>query len=78
VIAEDVARYGNQHQEFVENPINELMYGLKILEENKIYENRFNQYVVPMIYGYIIVTWQDAFNVFKLVSEQVLSEIGRQ
>jgi hypothetical protein len=54
------------------------MNGLKILEENKIYKNRFNQYVVPMIYGYIIVTWQDAFNVFKLVSEQVLSEIGRQ
>jgi isopentenyl phosphate kinase len=78
VIAEDVARYGNQHQEFVENPINELMYGLKILEENKIYENRFNQYVVPMIYGDIIVTWQDAFNVFELFSEQVLSEIGRQ
>ena len=78
VIAEDVARYGNQHQEFVENPIGELMYGLQILEVNKVYEDRFNQYVVPMIYGDIIVTWQDAFSVFKLFTEQVLSEIGRQ
>lgn len=75
VITEDVARYGNQHKEFVENSIGELMYGLQILEENKIYEERFNQYVVPMVYGHIIVTWQDAFSVFKLFSEQVLSRV---
>ena len=56
VIAEDVARYGNQHEEFVQNPIAELMYGLKVLEENKLYEERFNQYVIPMVYGDIIVT----------------------
>ena len=61
VIAEDVARYGNQHEEFVENPAGELMYGLQMLEEKKIYVERFNQYVVPMVYGDIIVTWQDAF-----------------
>ena len=73
VIAEDVARYGNQHQEFINNPIAELMYGLKILEETKIYEERFNQYVVPMVYGDIIVTWDIAFGVFKLFCEQVLS-----
>ena len=77
VIAEDVARYGNQHKEFVENPIAELMYGLQVLEENKLYEERFNQYVVPMVYGDIIVTWQDAFSVFKLFAEQVLSEISK-
>ena len=49
------------------------MYGLKILEETKIYEERFNQYVVPMVYGDIIVTWDIAFGVFKLFCEQVLS-----
>jgi isopentenyl phosphate kinase len=77
VIAEDVARYGNQHIEFVQNPIAELMYGLKTLEENKLYEERFKQYVVPMVYGDIIVTWQNAFSVFKLFTEQVLSEISK-
>jgi hypothetical protein len=77
VIAEDVARYGNQHEEFVQNPIAELMYGLKILEENKLYEERFNQYVVPMVYGDIIVTWQDAFGVFKLFAEKVLNKISK-
>ena len=77
VIAEDVARYGNQHVEFVQNPIAELMYGLQILEDNKLYEERFNQYVVPMVYGDIIITWQNAFSVFKLFAEQVLSEIDK-
>lgn len=78
VITEDVARYGNQHDEFVQNPIAELMYGLQILEENKLYAKRFNQYVVPMVYGDIIITWQDAFSVFKLFTEQVLQQINQQ
>ncbi|MDG1733461.1 MAG: nucleotidyl transferase AbiEii/AbiGii toxin family protein [Thalassotalea sp.] len=77
VIAEDVTRYGNQHEEFVENPIGELMFGLQMLEENKVYEERFNKYVVPMVYGDIIVTWQGAFSVFKLFVKQVLNEINK-
>ncbi len=77
VIVEDLERYGNQHKEFVQNPIAELMYGLKILEENKLYEERFNQYVIPMVYGDIIVTWQNAFGVFKLLAKQVLNEVNK-
>jgi hypothetical protein len=30
-----------------------------------------------MVYGDIIVTWQNAFSVFKLFTEQVLSEISK-
>ena len=77
VIAEDVARYGNQHHEFVQNPIKELMFGLMVLEENKLFETRFNQYVVPMVYGNKLITWQEAFKVFKLFSEKVLTEIDK-
>ena len=77
VIAEDLARYGNQHEEFVQNPIAELLYGLQILEENKLYEERFNQYVIPMVYGDIIVTWQNAFSAFKLLAKQVLNEVNK-
>lgn len=76
VITEDVARYGNQHKEFVENPVAELLYGLKILEKNKLYEERFNQYVIPMVYGDIIVNWQDAFGIFKLFTQQVLNKVN--
>jgi len=77
VIAEGVARYGNQHEEFVQNPIAELLYGLKILEENELYEERFNQYVIPMVYGDIIVTWQNAFSTFKVLAKQVLHEVNK-
>jgi len=75
VIADDVARYGNQHDEFVLAPIDELMYGLLILEENKLFEERFNQYVVPMVYGNILITWSDAFAVFKRLIKLVLNKI---
>ena len=54
------------------------MFGLQMLEEKKIYVERFNQYVVPMVYGDIIVTWQDAFSVFKLFVKQVLNEINKK
>ena len=77
VIAEDVDRYGNQHEELVHKPIGELMFGLQMLEEKKIYEERFHQYVVPMVYGDIIVTWQNAFSVFKLFVKQVLNEVNK-
>jgi hypothetical protein len=77
VIAEDVTRYGNQHHEFVEDPIGELKYGLQILEENKVYEARFNQYVIPMVYGNTLVTWQDAFQVFKSLAESVLADVNK-
>lgn len=77
VIAEDVERYGNQHRELVEDPVAELMYGLQLLAENRIYETRFNQYVLPMVYGNSIVTWQNAFQVFKLLAENVLAEVRK-
>lgn len=77
VIAEDVERYGNQHEAFVQNPVGELMYGLQILAENKVYEARFNQYVVPMVYGDVLISWQNAFSVFKLFAENVLAEVNK-
>ncbi len=76
-MSEDIARYGNQHQEFVENPIRELRHGLKLLDENELYEKRFNQYVIPMIYGNSLITWQDAFGLFKLFATNVLSEVQK-
>ena len=76
VIAEDVSRYGNQHHEFVEDPINELLYGLQILQKNKLNEARFNQYVIPMVYGNTLVMWQDAFQIFKSLAENVLAEVA--
>ncbi len=74
-INEDVKRFGNQHPQFVKNPIKELKYGLNILEENKQFEERFNQYVVPMVYGKDPVGWADAFTVFKSFTNAILEVV---
>lgn len=75
VITEDLECFGSQHPQFVENPIDELRYGLVLLEENKQFEERFNQYIAPMVYGNSPITWADAFTVFKSFSNTILKEI---
>jgi len=36
-----------------------------LLEKNSQFEERFSEYVAPMVYGHIPITWADAFSVFK-------------
>jgi hypothetical protein len=75
VIAEDITRYGNQHLEFMAEPIIELKFALNVLQTNPLYETRFNEYVVPMIYGSHKLLWQEAFDVFKSFCKDVLNDI---
>jgi hypothetical protein len=75
VIAEDITRYGNQHLEFIAEPIIELKFALNVLQTNSLYETRFNEYVVPMIYGSHKLVWQEAFDVFKSFCKDVLNDI---
>ena len=75
VIAEDITRYGNQHLEFMAEPIIELKFALDVLQANSLYETRFNEYVVPMVYGNHSLNWEHAFDVFKLYCDQVLNNI---
>lgn len=35
----------------MEDPIVELKFALDVLQTNSLYETRFNEYVVPMVYG---------------------------
>ena len=51
IIETDVQRYGNQHAEFVTSPIDELKYGLQILASDPIHEQRYSQYLAPMVYA---------------------------
>ena len=56
IIRQDINRFGAQHPQFVVNPIAELQYGLTLLESNPKFEQRFNQYVTPMVYGNIVIS----------------------
>lgn len=69
----DVARYGNQHHEFAQTPINELRFGLNQLKTQEKHADRYNLYVSPMVYADSPVTWHDAFATFEALANNVLN-----
>ncbi|WP_318521324.1 nucleotidyl transferase AbiEii/AbiGii toxin family protein [Photobacterium leiognathi] len=74
IIKLDVERYGNQHQEFVDDPIAELQFGLTLLETNPIHKDRYTRFVTPMVYQHAL-TWEDALAVFKALFLSVVDVI---
>ncbi|MFT6899105.1 MAG: putative nucleotidyltransferase component of viral defense system [Paraglaciecola sp.] len=72
ITAIDVERYGNQHTEFVVSPTDELNYGLHLLASDPIHEQRYTQYLSPMVYAENPVAWKEAFNVFKILVNGIL------
>ncbi|EGQ9298872.1 nucleotidyl transferase AbiEii/AbiGii toxin family protein [Vibrio parahaemolyticus] len=73
VLEEDRARYGNQHQEFVDDPRNELKLGLEELESNEEFRKRFDAFVAPMVYNTEPHDFDTCFASFKGISEQLIS-----
>jgi predicted nucleotidyltransferase component of viral defense system len=73
VLEEDKRRYGNQHQEFVDDPKNELKLGLVELETNVEFRNRFDAFVAPMVYSAEPYDFDTCFTSFKDISEQLLA-----
>lgn len=70
VIQTDVEQFGHQSQEFKDNPIEELRYGLKILNEMPIYKKRYEKFIGPLVYHRAPASWDDAINtITKLASE---------
>jgi len=74
-IALDIERFGNQHQQMVEAPIDELRFGLKLLNDEPKFKERYNNYVSPMVYAENPVHWDDAFAVFNKLVNEVLDII---
>jgi predicted nucleotidyltransferase component of viral defense system len=73
VLEEDKARYGNQHQEFVDDPHNELKLGLEELETNELFHKRFDEFVAPMVYNSDPHNFDTCFASFKGISEQLIA-----
>ncbi len=73
VLEEDKERYGNQHQEFVDDPRNELKLGLEELEANEEFRKRFDAFVAPMVYNTEPHDFDTCFASFKGISEQLIS-----
>lgn len=75
VIKADIKQYGNQHPELIDKPLEELTFGLEQLMKNKLYEERYNRYVSPMVYAEHPVAWQDALAVFQKLTFDVLQKL---
>jgi len=73
VLEDDKRRYGNQHQEFVDAPKNELKLGLVELGTNVEFRNRFDAFVAPMVYSAEPYDFDTCFTSFKDISEQLIA-----
>lgn len=69
---QDIQRYGNQYPQFCESPVEELRMGLDSLRDNPTHEERFRQFVEPMVFGKNQVTWEDAYACFRQTAMAVL------
>ncbi|MEZ9200878.1 nucleotidyl transferase AbiEii/AbiGii toxin family protein [Vibrio sp. 10N.261.46.E12] len=75
VLKEDIDRFGNQHAEFVAAPIKELRFGLKELENNPIFRQRFQDFVTPMVFNTEPHDFDTCFASFKRIAESLIKTI---
>lgn len=75
VMHADIERYGNQHPQMVEAPIEELYYALELLEADPLHQTRYVHYVTPMVYAEDKTAWPEAFHSFKSLVEQVFQKM---
>ncbi|MBS9431494.1 nucleotidyl transferase AbiEii/AbiGii toxin family protein [Photorhabdus hainanensis] len=71
-IKQDIERYGNQYPQFCESPIEELKMGLEELVNNPVYKERYQQFVVPMVFDERLVSWEEACTCFRRTALDVL------
>lgn len=64
VIQIDSDQFGNQHPEFKDNPIAELKMALKHLQTETIHQERYRDFIGPLVYHRDPVTWAQALKNF--------------
>ena len=69
VIDVDRAQFANQHDEFKNNPTDELKYGLDILSSDPIHKERYNKFIDPLVYHPSPATWDEALDTLKSLSD---------
>ena len=74
----DVERFGAQHPQMAESPIDELRFGLKLLIDHPQFKERYNRYVSPMVYAINPVNWDEAIFVFETLANDVLDCVAQR
>ncbi|MGJ3448706.1 nucleotidyl transferase AbiEii/AbiGii toxin family protein [Enterobacter sp. PTB] len=73
-INQDIQRYGNQYPQFCDSPVTELKLGLEELANNPVHQERYQQFVAPMVFGKQ-VTWAEAYGSFRQVALSILDTL---
>ncbi|ASA57670.1 nucleotidyl transferase AbiEii/AbiGii toxin family protein [Vibrio gazogenes] len=73
VLVEDVKRFGNQHAEFVAEPIQELRLGIQELETNPLFRERFTDFVTPMVFNTDTPDFDTCFASFKRIAQSLMN-----
>lgn len=60
VIKLDVDQFGGNHEAFKKNPQEELKHGLRLLSQDKIHKERYNQFINPLVYHPSPANWDEA------------------
>jgi len=73
-IDQDIQRYGNQYPQFCDSPVTELKLGLEELANNPVHQERYQQFVAPMVFGEQ-VAWTEAYGCFRQVALSILNAL---
>ncbi|MQL48605.1 nucleotidyl transferase AbiEii/AbiGii toxin family protein [Photorhabdus khanii] len=71
-IEQDIQRYGRQYPQFQISPVDEIRTGLEELENNPVYQQRYQQFVIPMVFENSRVSWAEAYDCFRQTALSVL------
>lgn len=72
-IQQDIERYGNQHPQFRNSPVDELKKGLDALRDDPVHKLRFQRFVKPMVFGNTQIDWEEAYSCFRQTALSVLT-----
>lgn len=73
-IVQDIRRYGKQYPQFCDSPVAELKLGLEELTNNPVHQERYQQFVTPMVFG-TQATWEEAYGSFRQVALSILDAL---
>ncbi len=74
VIAIDAADFGNQHPEFRDDPVSELIFGFEKLIQEPQYKQRYAEFIGPLVYHPDPADWDASITSFKNFMHSILND----
>ena len=75
VVQYDKAQFGNLHTEFQDSPYAELKHGLRELKNNPIHEERYKNFLSPLVYYKNPPTWVEGIKNIESLTSQLFPKV---